>query len=184
MEFGWHTVPTLHADTPALDMLAVVLGQGRASHLYRQVREAGLASGVSAHNYTPTELGVFGITAEAEPPDVERCLRAITATLERVRAGHIADADVARAQSILEARLLRGLETMEGQANFLAEWEALGDWRLGFDYMDQMRALTAADLARAAQRYLPLEHAALALYRPAAAPSLEVTLDSLRPHAG
>ncbi|HEX6560276.1 MAG TPA: pitrilysin family protein [Longimicrobiales bacterium] len=183
IEFGWHTAATLHEDTPALDVLAVVLGQGRASHLYRTVREAGLASGVSAHNYTPTELGVFGITAETEPADAEGCLAGIVQTVERIRSGHIGADDVARAQSILEARLLRGLETMEGQANFLAEWEGLGDWRLGFDYMAQMRRLTADDLTRAARSYLALERAALVLYRPATAQGTHVTVDTLRSHA-
>jgi len=183
IEFGWHTPPTLHDDTVALDVLAVVLGQGRASQLYRNVREAGLASGVTAHNYTPTELGVFGITAEAEPHDVESCLAAIVDTLERAREGEIANSEVARAQSILEARLLRGLETMEGKASFLAEWQALGDWRLGFKYMDQMRALRAEDLARVARNYLSLEHAGLILYKPRDAASITVTLDALRQHA-
>jgi predicted Zn-dependent peptidase len=53
---------------PALDALAAVAGQGRASRLYRGVRERGLASGVDAYNYTPTEMGVFGIGLECEPP--------------------------------------------------------------------------------------------------------------------
>ncbi|HSL70375.1 MAG TPA: pitrilysin family protein, partial [Longimicrobiales bacterium] len=67
LEIGWHTVPTRHDDTPALDLLGVLLGQGRAARLYRTVREAGLAHAISAHNYSPTELGVFQISAELEP---------------------------------------------------------------------------------------------------------------------
>src|SRR5881392_4260268 len=59
LAMGWSTPGTLHVDTPALDLLAMVLGAGRASRLYRSVRERKLASGVSAYDYTPTELGVF-----------------------------------------------------------------------------------------------------------------------------
>src|SRR5205814_10352585 len=55
LAFGWRTPGTLHIDTPALDLLAMVLGAGRASRLYRAVRERKLASGVSAYDYTPTE---------------------------------------------------------------------------------------------------------------------------------
>jgi hypothetical protein len=32
---------------------------------------------------------------------------------------------------------VRRLEDMEGQANYLAEWEALGDWRMGERYLER-----------------------------------------------
>src|SRR4051812_48863230 len=59
LAFGWRTPGTTHPDTPSLDLLASVLGSGRASRLYRAVRERRLASSISAYNYTPTEIGVF-----------------------------------------------------------------------------------------------------------------------------
>src|SRR6185436_18374731 len=65
--FGWRTPGTTHPDTPALDLLAAVIGSGRASRLYRSVRERRLASGISAYNYTPTEIGVFVVHAETPP---------------------------------------------------------------------------------------------------------------------
>src|SRR5215211_5752501 len=40
---GWRTQPTLHQDTPILDLAAGALGSGRASRLYRAVRERQLA---------------------------------------------------------------------------------------------------------------------------------------------
>src|SRR5678816_1683235 len=43
LALGWRTPGTTHPDTPALDMLATVLGGGRASRLYRAVRERSLA---------------------------------------------------------------------------------------------------------------------------------------------
>jgi zinc protease len=168
IEFGWRTKPMLHDDTPALDVLSVVLGQGRASRLYRQVRDAGLASVASAHHYTPTELGVFGVTAEAEPADTRGALAAIFKTIEATRQNITYD-EVSRAQSIVEARMLRGLETMEGQAHFIAEWQSVGDWRLGLDYLEQVMSLQPAQLMAVAERYLNVDRAAVLAYRPASA---------------
>ncbi|MDQ3698973.1 MAG: insulinase family protein, partial [Gemmatimonadota bacterium] len=68
LAFGWRTLPSAHFDTPLLDLAATVLGAGRASRLYRAVRERKLAASVSAFNYSQTELGVFVIHAEG-PPD-------------------------------------------------------------------------------------------------------------------
>lgn len=183
IEIGWQTTPTLHEDTPYLDILALILGQGRASHLYRQVREAGLATGVSAHNYTPTDIGVFGITAESEPADARTCALALFGVVAAARNGSISEEDVVRAQSILEARMLRGLETMEGQASFVAEWATLGDWRLGGEYLDTIMRATRADIVRVAQQYLPPETAALLVYRPEAAEPLALSLEDVRRHA-
>jgi zinc protease len=183
LELGWHSQPTLHADTPFLDLLALILGQGRASHLYRKVRDAGVALGVSAYNYTPTDVGVFGISAETEPADAEQCVDALWSTVADVRRGAITDGDVARAQSVMEARMLRGLETMEGQASFLSEWQALRDWRLGGEYLDKVMAASRADILRVANEYLTLETAALLCYRPDAASPLTTNHDKLRANA-
>lgn len=179
IEIGWRTMPTLHADTPALDVFAVVLGQGRASRLYREVRDAGLVTGVSAHNYTPTELGVFGVSAEAEPHEARAALRAIMSTVKAAIDSITAD-DVSRAQSMVEARMLRGLETMEGQANFLAEWQSLGDWRLGLDYLQQVASLTPEQVRAAAARYLQTDRAALVVYRPQQTEPIARSADELR----
>jgi zinc protease len=183
IEIGWHTQPTLHEDTPYLDILALILGQGRASHLYRNVRDAGLALSVGAHNYTPTGLGVFGVSAEARAEDVDRCVRALFATVESVRNGSITDDDVARAQSVIEARMLRGLETMEGQANYVAEWQALGDWRIGAQHLDTIMSATRADVLRVADEYLPLENAAVLCYQPENAKPLDLQLEDLKQNA-
>lgn len=179
LEIGWHSVPTLHADALALDVLALVLGQGRASRLYRQVREQGLVTSISARNYTPTSVGVFQISVELEPHNTVAALRALGGVLQGLRQG-IAEEEVERARSILEARTLRRLESMDGQANFIAEWEALGDWRLGEEYLSQLQRISARDLCAVAEKYLAPEHASIFLYRPEAAPPIGPADEVLR----
>ena len=63
LALGWPTVPPLHPDSVALELAAAVLSSGRASWLYRSLRASGIVSSVSAYNYAPTELGLFGIGA-------------------------------------------------------------------------------------------------------------------------
>src|SRR4029078_5689516 len=53
--FGWRTPRTLHEDTPILDVAGYILGTGRASRLYRALRERQLASAVSAYKHTTTD---------------------------------------------------------------------------------------------------------------------------------
>jgi zinc protease len=166
MVFGWRTQPTLHEDTPCLDLAAGVLGAGRASRLYRAVRERQLAASVSAYNYTPTDLGVFVVHADMPYVSAIHAARAAWDQVRSMREDGVAPQEVARAQRVFESRWLRHLESMEGQATHLAEWEALGDWQLGDRYFDRVIEATAADVTAAVQQYLVPERAGWVMYRP------------------
>jgi zinc protease len=167
--FGWRTQPTMHEDTPLLDLAAGVLGSGRASRLYRAVRERQLAASVSAYNYTPTDLGVFVVHAEMPAASAVPASQAIWEQVRLMRDEDVLAQEVVRAQRVFESRWLRHLETMEGQATHLAEWEALGDWQLGDRYYERVTSATATAVTSAVRQYLTAERAGWVLYRPASA---------------
>jgi zinc protease len=171
-ELGWRTPGALHHDTPALDALATVSGQGRAARLYRGVRERGLASGVGSFNYTPTELGVFGVGLECEPDRTAAALGATWRELDRLRREPVSGEELFRVRTLFEARLLRRLETAEGRANLLAEWQALGHWSDCASYLDRVQELTPDRLRDVAERYLQPDGVTLLVYRPATAPAM------------
>ena len=178
LAFGWRTPGIRHPDTPLLDLAASVLASGRASRLYRAVRERRLASSVSAYNYTPTELGVFVVHADGEPDTSRTAAEAIWCEMGQLRDGGVEAGDLQRVQRLFESRWLRRLETMEGQANFLAEWQALGDWHLADDYAARMLAATPQQVTDAVRRHLATDDAALMVYRPNDAEPFAVTADA------
>jgi zinc protease len=167
---GWRTPGTLDPDTAVLDLAASVLATGRASRLYRAVREKKLASSITAYNYTPTELGVFVVHAETEPENTAEAACVIWDQLHQLRVGSIEDDELTRVRRIFEARWVRRLETAEGRANYLAEWEALGAWRLGEEYFKRYMSASADDIQRVVRKYLSEERAAALVYRPENAP--------------
>ncbi len=166
---GWRTPPTLDDASPGLDMLSLILSGGRSSRLYRAVREQKLASSVSAYNYTPTTLGVFVVHAESSPERAAEAARAIWSQLRAVRDEGVTAEELERARRVFESRWIRRLEDMEGQANYLAEWEALGDWRSGDAYLERIRTVSTHEVQSLARRFLDPEQASVAIYRPAAA---------------
>lgn len=177
--FGWRTPRTLHEDTAALDVAASLLGTGRASRLYRALRERQLASSVTAYNYTPTELGVFVVHAETNPERAEEAAVAIAAQMSALIEDPIPSDDLERVRRLFEARWVRRLETMEGQANYLPEWEALGSWEMGEDYKAAFMSATAADVRRVAERHLTTERAGVVLYRPDASSAVASGRDEM-----
>jgi len=167
---GWRTPGTLDPDTAVLDVAAAILATGRASRLYRSVREKKLASSVTAYDYTPAELGVFVVHAETEPENTAEAAGAIWDQLHQLRVGALEEHELERVRRIFEARWVRRLETAEGRANYLAEWEALGDWRLGDEYYRRFMSASADDVRRVARKYLSEQRAAALVYRPASSP--------------
>src|SRR6185437_8643484 len=139
---GWRTAPALHADTPLLDLAAMVLGTGRGSKLYRAVRERRLASSATAYGYTPGDVGVFAIHAECPPDRAHEAGRSVWAQVASLLHDGVEPRALLRAQRLLESRWVRRSESMEGQASYLAEWQALGDASLGDRYLEQALAAT------------------------------------------
>jgi len=169
LALGWRTAPLSDPATPALDLAAMLLSAGRASRLYRSVRERRLASSISAYNYTPTDIGVFVVHAETEPDRTVDAARAVRAQIESLRRGDIAPTEIARVRRLFESRWIRRLETMEGQAHHLAEWEAQGGWQLGDEYFQHFLGTDAADVADVAGRFLTDDRCGAMIYRPEAA---------------
>ncbi len=178
--FGWQAPAIDHADTPALDLAGVALGTGRASRLYRAVRDQQLASSVSAWHYTAGDVGVFTVHAEAPPQHARAAAQHMWQEVQAARQDGFRASEVLRAQRILEARWLRRLESMDGQATYLAAWEADGGIARASTYYERLMSLTARDVHRAVEQYLSAEHVSVVSYRPMSAEPLAVDPDGLR----
>ena len=180
LAFGWRTPGTMHPDTPLLDIAAAVLGTGRASRLYRAVRERSLAAAVHAYDFTPTELGVFSIQAEGPAERARDAAGAIWHETRALLERGVERDELWRTCRLFESRWIRRLETMEGQANYLAEWESVGGWQLGERYLERMLTATPEQVTTVAQRYLQPDRAGLFMYRPSNGKAFASDADSMR----
>ena len=177
---GWRTPGTLDADTVLLDLAATMLGSGRASRLYRAVRERRLVASIGASNYTPTELGVFSIHAEGPPSSAADAAAEAWAQLASMRDVGVRATELDRARRMIEAQWMRRLESMEGQATYLAEWEALGAWTLGAAYYAAAQGASRELVTEAMRRHLAADLAAMLVYRPRSTPPIATDVGSMR----
>jgi zinc protease len=123
---------------------------------------------------------VFVVHAETPPGSTADAARAVWDQLRAVRDGDIGELEIERAKRIYESRFVRRLEDMEGQANYLAEWEALGDWRMGDRYFERLMTVTRDDLVAVAERYLDPDNAGVVIYRPESSPEIAGSADEMR----
>ena len=78
MMIGFRGVNISDNDTFALDVLAEILGGGKSSKFYRNIKEQkGLAFSISASNGSYKDDGIFYINANYMPVNVEKLEKAI-----------------------------------------------------------------------------------------------------------
>src|SRR4029079_4988232 len=116
--------------------------------------------------------GVVAVPAETPPETIVDAGRAAWDQMRALREEPITSLEMERVRRIFDARWVRRFESMEGQATYLAEWEALGDWKLGDDYYTRFMSVTAEEIHNVVQRYLSPSTAGIVIYRPREAPAV------------
>lgn len=178
--FGWRAPSALHPHAPALEVAGAALGTGRASRLYRAVRERQLASSASAWHYTAGPVGVFVVHAESPAMHAVNATTQMWREIQSARTVGFRASEITRAQRILEARSLRRLESMDGQATYLAAWEAEGGLALGATYHDRLLTVSGRDVHDAVIAALDPAQVSVVSYRPQTASPLAADTDALQ----
>jgi zinc protease len=180
--FAWHIPDLRHPDMPALDILAALLGHGRSSRLFREVREKkGLVTAADAWTYTPGDQGLFGMSGVVDAPKFIPACDALLAELRRIQNKPVPAAELAKVVKQFTAGALSIRKTMQGQAQDLgASWLAANDLNFSERYLAAVRRVTPAAVQRAARQYLtPAGRTLYALLPAGAAPRAAVDVAAL-----
>ena len=160
LAMAWHVPEIAHPDVPALDLLTVILGEGRSSRLYRKVREeSGLAFAISAFSYTPGDPGILGVDAILDPQNREETQNLISQIIEDIRRGGVTAEELAKGKKIVLSQELASLRTMRGQATDLGtNWFLTRNLNFSREYLDKIQKVTLDDIKRVAVQYLTDEN--------------------------
>ncbi|MDD2485982.1 MAG: pitrilysin family protein [bacterium] len=139
-------------DIYALDVLAAVLGQGKASRLYKTLREQkGLASEVGAFNMTLNRAGLMVAYAVVHPQDVKR----VEEELRRMLIEHDAPdmAEMSRAKALIRRDYIFSCEGAVATAGLYGRNWVSG--QTGADsYLQRIAEIKPEDIKDAVARYL------------------------------
>ncbi len=154
-----------------MDVLTSILADGVNSRLYRALVEQGLATNVEANNFAlkdPYPLIVDATLAQGKThAEVESALKA---ALAEIAANGVTDDEVKRAQQQIEVSVIRSRDGTYNFASNLGEAVASADWKWFLTYIDNIKAVRAADVKRVAATYLVPEHANVGWFVPGEAP--------------
>jgi zinc protease len=160
-----------HPDTPALELLNLILGQGESSRLnvtvVRREKAAVGTGSLLSPNGSRNGPGVFvayGIVNQGV--GAERLDSLIGQQLDSIRANGVTPEELAKAKNILRAGFINNRETTLGKAEELHHYRVFHESldEINTD-LDRLLAVTADDLKRVATTYLAPANLTLVIVR-------------------
>ncbi|MCC6557341.1 MAG: insulinase family protein [Polyangiaceae bacterium] len=154
---AWHSPAHFAPGDAELDLLSVVLQEGKASRLYKAlVYDKPIAQEVSATQNSSDLGSYFTVEAIARPGvSLEKLEEAIDAELARVRDKRVSQEELDRAKNQYETAFVARLQSTAARASLLNIYEATrGDPGYAEKDLQRYRGATAEALQRYAQTTL------------------------------
>jgi len=168
LNIGWHGTSLRDVDTPAMDVLSIILGAGESSRLFRRVvREDQVANVCFASSYTPQNPGMMLVGAQIHGDTVEAAYSAMLEEVFRLRHSPVTEAELEKAKTIILSDAVYSRETVQGVARQLGYFELVGgDPEYATKYYERIQKVTAADIQAAASKYMSPEGATVSILAP------------------
>jgi zinc protease len=155
--YGWAIPPMRSADHYALELAALLLGDGESSRLHQLlVRDKAMAQSVSAHTDDRRGADLFSIDAMlAEKGQVGEVEKLIEAEVKALATKGPSDAEMHKAHNQVKSGLLLSLQSNLGRARRLGEYELyFGDARTLNAELPRYLSVSKEDIKRVAAQYL------------------------------
>ena len=168
MMIGFRGADINDKQTFALDVLAEVMGGGKSSRLYKDIKEQrGLAYSISASNGSFRDDGILYITANFTPHGYEKLERAIFDDIIAIQKYGITEEELQRAKNKIIQDTYYARESTANIASELGYIITLtGNSNLYNTYIDGIKKVSLADVQFAAQKFLGVNKSAVSLVLP------------------
>jgi zinc protease len=155
-------------ETYALDILAVILGQGKVSRLFRELREErALVTQIGVSNMTQTQQGVFYISAQLPTENIAEVEKTIREHIQRIQNELVTEKDLNRIRKQVANRFIFANEKPSDRANLYGYYYSqLQDLTPALNYAQLIQSMTARDLQVAAQKYLAPDAYGIVVMKP------------------
>jgi zinc protease len=165
----YRTVPQTHPDALPLEILMGVLGGGESSRLYvdavkdQQIAQVALGAFIGLENDSLAAAGgvllPFG--------DKVQLIKTIKKHITQLRDEPITEAELAKLRNQLRREVVDGSLTVASKAGLLGRYAVLeGDAERINRRLEDIEAVTVADVQRVAKKYLTKEHRLSVLVEP------------------
>ena len=153
----------------ALEMLAIILGEGSSSRLYQNLienQDEQIFNLIDAENYDFRDGCNFFVQANFNPEYKEKAIELVKEELEKVKE-NITERELNKAKKKVKSRFACEVETVSDIGETIGYYMTVcDDLSLAEDYIPICESITTEDLQDAAKKYLDLNHAVISVLRP------------------
>ncbi len=167
INIGFHIPNQLHSDAFTMEVLSFIMGQGRSSRLYQEIKETKqLVTSISASNINGRDPGVFIISAITDENKVLSSIKTIWNEIEKFKYETVRSEELEKAKTSIEHDYLFALETVDGQTDKIGYWSSLGDYTMSVKYLDILKKISPEDIKEVASRYFNPDNCSINIYAP------------------
>ena len=156
-------------NTIALEMLAIILGEGTSSRLYINLIEnqkEQIFNVIDADCYTFRDGANFFIQANFDPKYKDKAIELIKEEINKLQYG-ISERELNKAKKKLKSRFATEVETVSEIGESIGYYMTVCDnLALAEDYIPICDSITSEDLINAAKQYLDLNHVVISVLVP------------------
>ncbi|MGF1493742.1 MAG: M16 family metallopeptidase [Microcoleaceae cyanobacterium] len=154
-------------DAYGLDLLAVVLSEGRTARLVQCLREElQLVHDISSHFSLQQTSSFLTVNAHLEGKQIETVEALICQEIERLQTQPISATELSRAQRLLCNDYAFSTETPAQLAGLYGYYFTVAQPEMALHYPEKIKTLQPQDLQRIAQQYLKLDDYAVVVVEP------------------
>ena len=168
MMIGFRGAPIASSETYKLDILAQILGNGKSSRLYRNIKEQkGLVYAISASNGSYKDDGIIYISANFNPSNTEKLEKSIFDEIEFIKKYGVTEEELNIAKNMIEQETYYARESTSNIASELGYVISLTENPDYYkNYINNIKKVTAKDVQDAAQKYLGVNKSAVSIALP------------------
>ena len=149
---GYKTVPRLHMDSYALEVVAAILGRGQSGWMFDEIRnKRGLAYQVGVHNEAEMDYGMFAVYTGLDKKNVEKAKDIIMQQFRRLEKAD--KNELYEAKTYIEGNYTLQIEDNYHHADNLAFWETIKDAKLAGSYLKNIKNVSISDIKKVAKKY-------------------------------
>jgi zinc protease len=157
-----------HPDVPALQLLDLILTEGRNSRLELSLVESGLASQMNSYPANLKAGGWYSLWVTAAPDQsLETIDQALLQTLQTLQETGVTEEELQRARRQLLAAVVLWSRDINSQAMQLGNNQTTaGDYHFSDRFLQAIAQVSAVDVQRVAQRYLDPQKRTVGFFKP------------------
>lgn len=166
---GYKIPGTTNKDIQELELLAMIMGDGKSSRLYRDlVYDKKSSKSAGSFIWDNEKGGMFIITATAfKNTNADSLIADITRIVDSFGTDPVSDKELEKVKNSIENDYISNMQTIMGKADALAAyWTFHRNTGLINTMVDEYLAITKEDILRAAKKYLTSDNRVVLTYLP------------------